>query len=96
MSNGGNGEGRSARGSVFVCLFVCMTGHVRFLSSTVHSRPHLKHLLDVILVLGIYDAIHVPLEDFDQVPGEHRKHRALAPATRRNLTFPLEFWKNCY
>lgn len=39
-------------------------------SWTVRSRPHLEHLLDVILVLGIYDTIHIPLEDFDQVPGE--------------------------
>lgn len=47
------------------CLFVCLW----VLSLTVRSRPHLKHLLDVILVLGVYDTIHVPLEDFNQVPG---------------------------
>lgn len=52
------------------CLFVCMTGRARVLSRTVRSRPHLEHLLDVILVLGIYDTIHIPLEDFDQVPAE--------------------------
>lgn len=46
------------------CLLGCLH------DSTVRSRPHLEHLLDVILVLGVYDTIHVPLEDFDQVPGE--------------------------
>lgn len=57
---------RGENTSSVCCLFVCLSA----LSSTERSRPHLEHLLDVILVLGVYDAIHVPLEDFDQVPGE--------------------------
>lgn len=51
-------------------MFVCLHDRARVLSLMVRSRPHLEHLLDVILVLGVYDTIHVPLEDFDQVPGE--------------------------
>lgn len=44
------------------CLLVCGLLACPF--------PHLEHLLDVVLVLCVYDTIHVPLEDFDQVPGE--------------------------
>lgn len=36
------------------------------------SMPHLQHLLYVILVLRLNNAIHVPLQYFDQVPGEDR------------------------
>lgn len=42
-------------------LCVCVLGE---------QRPHLEHLLYVVLVFSIDNAVHVPLEHFDQVPGE--------------------------
>lgn len=51
--------------------------------------PHLQHLLDVILVLGVHDAIHVPLEDFDQIPGKESQELQ----HRSDLISPLEFCK---
>jgi len=50
-----------------VCVF--WTHHPGCLSVLSSKQtPHLEHLLYVILMLGVNNAVHVPLQHFDQVP----------------------------
>lgn len=51
-----------------MCVCVCV----------LEQMPHLEHLLDVILNLGVNNAVHVPLQHFDQVPGENKHTRTLS------------------
>lgn len=67
--------------AAFVCaLHVCV----------IVRMPHLEHLLYVILMFCVNNAVHVPLQHFDQVPREDT--HIVSPLTSSYIAHSFSHW----